>query len=287
MKAQDFVLEVGVEPLPADCVRPALDGLAEALGAMLSRTRLRCSSVRVFGTMRRLVAVLDETAARSDPASEAEKGEPALALLGRELPSVIVGLPFAKTMRWEESGCAFGRPIRSLLALHGPRVVPFSLAGVSSGRVLYLPPGSGRKPVRVADAGRYLSAVRNLAVLVDPEERRTLLLKRMTACAKSGGGALEADEALVERTVFMTEHPVPVVGSFRKEFLELPPELVKDVLKRQLCCFPIAAEGGLAPAFVAVRDGVSEGQREVREGFEAALEARLSDAAFALSRGKT
>jgi glycyl-tRNA synthetase len=37
-------------------------------------------------------------------------------------------------MRWNESGVAFSRPIRWLLALHDGGVVPFSYAGYHSNR---------------------------------------------------------------------------------------------------------------------------------------------------------
>ncbi|MFA6319092.1 MAG: glycine--tRNA ligase subunit beta [Elusimicrobiota bacterium] len=353
MKRQDFILEIGVEPLPARFVRPALEGLEASFKAMLERTRLGVSSVRVLGTMRRLVVICDETADRSESQTRAVQGPPARLLkdaegrftpqaegfarkngvgpedlvvaqtpkgeflsvtvtdkgessqdiLSRELPVLIASLKFAKAMEWESSRFFFGRPIRSLLALHGRKVVLFSVAGVSSGRCVLVAPGSGRKPVRVPDAGRYLAALRDMTVLVDPAERRSLLVKRMAAAAKSVGGALDADEALLDETVFMTEHPVPVAGTFRREFLDLPPGLIKTVLKKQMYSFPLmqghqAPEGrssasagggqtqgkGLVPAFIAVRDGVSEGQKEVREGYEGVLEARLEDAAFYLAR---
>ncbi|MBI4677901.1 MAG: glycine--tRNA ligase subunit beta [Elusimicrobia bacterium] len=334
MKRKDFVLEIGVEPLPARFVRPALEALAEGSTAMLKGARLDCAAVRVLGTMRRLVLILDELADRTESLAREVQGPPArllkdaegrftpqaegfarkhgvrpselltvptpkgeflaarvteeglsaLAILGRELPALIGGLKFAKAMEWERTRFSFGRPIRGLLALHGSKVVGFELAGVKSGRAVLAAPGSRAKPVRIADAGRYLSALRNMAVVVDPEERRSLLMKRMNACAKGAGGILDSDEALLEETVFMTEHPVPVAGQFRKEFLELPEGLIKTVLKGQLYAFPLTTKAGLCPAFVAVRDGASEGQKEVREGFEGVLEARLDDAAFYLSR---
>ncbi|MBI5882509.1 MAG: glycine--tRNA ligase subunit beta [Elusimicrobia bacterium] len=336
MKNKDFVLEIGVEPLPARFVRPAMEGLEASFKAMLERTRLACTGVRTLGTMRRLIVILDEAADRSESltrsvqgpparllkdaegrftpqaegfarkhglapeelttvqtpkgeflsASVTEKGEPAQAILSREIPAIISALRFAKAMEWEETRFTFGRPIRSLLALHGKKIVPFTLAGVRSGRAVLTVPGSGRKPVRIAESGRYLSTLRNMAVIVDPAERRALLSKRMAVCAKAAGASLDEDEALVEETVFMTEHPVPLTGSFRKEFLDLPEGLIRTVLKKQLYSFPLTAGAGkgLAPAFIAVRDGVSEGQKEVREGFEGVLEARLEDAAFYLSR---
>jgi len=211
-------------------------------------------------------------------------GESALKILARILPEVITSLEFPKSLEWEESRLRFGRPIRSFTALLGKSVVPFRLAGVRSGRKIAGLPAHGGRPVSLAASGEYRDKLRDLLVLVDPEERRQTLAKRLEKAAEEGGGRLDSEGGLLEETVFMTEHPGPVVGRFREEFLRLPAPLLKMVLKGQLKFFPLLGGKGLISSFVGVRDGVSEGQAAVREGFERVLTARLSDAAFFLGR---
>ena len=213
-------------------------------------------------------------------------GEPAAKILARLLPELVSSLEFAKTMEWEESHFRFGRPLRTLTALFGKTVIPFQLAGVKSGRQVWGLPAQAKKPAALAEASGYPLALKNLSILVDPAERREVLVKRLNEAASHAGGRLDLDEDLLEETVFMTEHPVPVAGRFRKEFLELPGQLLSMVLKKQLKFFPLLSKQGLMPAFVGVRDGVSEGQALVREGYERVLEARLSDAAFFFKRDK-
>ncbi|MDD5629283.1 MAG: glycine--tRNA ligase subunit beta, partial [Elusimicrobia bacterium] len=211
-------------------------------------------------------------------------GEPALKILSRILPEVISALEFPKSLEWEASRFRFGRPIRSLAALYGKSVVPFQLAGVRSGRKVAGLPGRGQPPAALAEAGAYRDRLRDLLVLADCEERRQTLRKRLEQAAEEAGGRLDLEGGLLEETVFMTEHPVPVVGRFKAEFLRLPAPLLKMVLKSQLKFFPLLGPEGLIASFVGVRDGVSEGQAEVREGFERVLTARLDDAAFFLGR---
>ncbi|HQN04287.1 MAG TPA: glycine--tRNA ligase subunit alpha, partial [Anaerolineaceae bacterium] len=64
-----------------------------------------------------------------------EKGKPAVHALAEVLAEWVSAIKFDKTMRWNASGTAFSRPIRWLLALFGEQVVPFSYAGLASGRV--------------------------------------------------------------------------------------------------------------------------------------------------------
>ena len=48
-----------------------------------------------------------------------EAGGSAVAVLGEILPDLIGGLSFPKSMRWNETGMRFARPIRWLLTLYG------------------------------------------------------------------------------------------------------------------------------------------------------------------------
>ena len=210
-------------------------------------------------------------------------GEPAAKILAALLPKLIASLEFPKTLEWEPTRFRFGRPIRTLTALLGKSVVPFTLAGVRSGRSVFGLAAAGQKPIVLAEPCRYEAVLRDALVLADVDERRRALLKRLEQSAKAAGGALDS-EGLLEETVFMTEHPVPVTGGFKEGYLVLPQALLALVLKKQLKFFPLLSGGKLLARFVGVRDGVSEGQAQVREGYERVLEARLSDAAFFLDR---
>ena len=55
-------------------------------------------------------------------------------MLAEALPGLVAGLSFGKSMRWNESGIVFSRPIRWYVALLGEVVLPFEYAGVQSGR---------------------------------------------------------------------------------------------------------------------------------------------------------
>lgn len=206
-------------------------------------------------------------------------------ILAQVIPDVLRSVEFPKSMSWEETGFRFGRPIRSVLALYGKILIPVRIAGVASSRKLSGLPFQG-KPVNLAEPSQYRGKLRNLMVLADAAERRQALLKRLETAARAAGAVLESPQDLIEETVYMTEHPVPVSGNFDPRFLSLPEPLLSMVLKKQLKFFPLAREGRLISSFIGVRDGVSEGQAQVRAGYERVLSARLSDAAFFIDRDR-
>ncbi len=213
------------------------------------------------------------------------KGEKTAKLLPEIFTRLVTGLEFAKNMVWEESGLKWGRPIRSLIGLYGAKIVPFEVAGVKSNRFTYPITSFGRKPIRVekADKAYYVDLLKSQPqpILVLPEERREVLLRGVMAEAKARGYHADLDQDLVEETVYFTEHPVAVGGDFNLKFLTLPKELITTVLKTQLKMFPVVdGSSDIQPYFIAVRDGVSANQPEVRDGFKKVMSARLSDAVF-------
>ena len=211
-------------------------------------------------------------------------GETALKVLARVLPEVIGQIQFPKGLEWEVSRFRFGRPIRSLVALFGKRVVGMQVAGVrSSNKAQGL--GVPSRPIVIGDPDKYEAVLRDRCILVDVEERRDALSKALDQAVRRTGAALDKDPALLEEIVFLTEHPVPVLGKFDAGFLVLPKELLTTVLKKQLKFFPLLRpDGRLEPGFVAVRDGISEGQALVQEGYQRVLTARFSDARFFYGR---
>ena len=219
------------------------------------------------------------------------KGEKTVKLLPEIFTRIVTGLEFAKNMIWEESGLRYGRPIRSLIGLYGHKVIKFTVAGVTSDRNTYPLSSFGRKPIKVeqADKTYYADLLRAQPqpILVLPEERKEALIKTVTNEAAVRGYHADLDPELIEETVWCTEHPVAVGGDFELKFLTLPKELITTVLKKQIKMFPVTNDKDeLQPYFIAVRDGISVNQNEVRDGFKKVMSARLADAVFFFDNDK-
>jgi len=213
------------------------------------------------------------------------KGAPAAVLLEQMIPELLKSLQFPKSMVWEATGFKFGRPLRAITALYGAKVVSAALGGVKSGDKVYGHPTYAKAPVPLKDPAKHLKALRDGLVIAEPDERREYLLRQLETAAESVGGRADLDPELVDETVFMTEHPTPVVGRLKPEHMHLPAALLKMVMKKQLKFFPVVdRDGALLPAFVGVRDGLSSGNALVREGYQRVLEARFNDAAFFFGR---
>jgi glycyl-tRNA synthetase beta chain len=212
-------------------------------------------------------------------------GRPTVKVLAEIFPGLISSLEFPKTMVWEETKVRFARPVRSLAALYGEKIIPFSFAGIKTGRLTVGLSAKGSRSISVASAEKYFRVLENANVLVKDEERGRTLAKEIEQVCRRTRLEVEAHEGLLKENLYLVEYPVCVVGSYDQEFLKLPVELVNLVMEKQLKFFPVRdARKKLQPYFVGVRDGVSKGQKNVEEGFRNVLEARFRDAIFFYTR---
>ncbi len=210
------------------------------------------------------------------------EGRDTVDILQEMLPGIITSLNFPKSMRWSGYDLRFARPIRWIVALFGDEVIPFTLAGVSSGAETmgHRFMASGPVPVE-ARQDSYLRTLEDLYVLADPKVRRQRLLEDARNAAAAAGGRLLEDDDLVDLNTNLTEFPSAVCGEFDREFLDLPESVLITCMKEHQKYFAVQdAEGRLMPNFVAINNTRSPDPGLVRTGHQRVLRARLSDAAF-------
>jgi glycyl-tRNA synthetase len=207
-------------------------------------------------------------------------GKPAVEALQTELPNLVTSLRFDKTMRWNESGVFFSRPIRWLLALHGEQVVPFRYAGLEAGRATRGLRFHEPESLPASNPGEYLEILQAQGVVLDPAQRREAIRRQVSALAHQVDGSIPEDPALEAEVTNLVEVPTAFLGSFAEEHLKLPREVLISVMKKHQRYFPVQKDGQLLPYFIAVRNGDDQGLDLVREGNEHVIRARFKDAAF-------
>jgi glycyl-tRNA synthetase len=215
-----------------------------------------------------------------------EEGRLAGQVLSESLPELIAGLSFGKSMRWNASGVAFSRPIRWFVALLDKAVLPFSYAGLQSGRATRGLRFSGSPEIEIAAAADYWHVVTENDIIVNVAQRRQMILEQADALAAEVDGAIPDDPALLDEVTNLVEVPTALRGSFEAEYLNLPADILISVMKKHQRYFPVVGAPGnvrageLLPYFIAVRNGDTENLSIVRQGNEDVIRARFADAKF-------
>ncbi len=214
-------------------------------------------------------------------------GRATAAVLAEAIPAIVRGFPWPKSMRWGDASTTteslkWVRPLQGIVALFGEMIVPFEIAGIVSGAATLGHRFHHAGPITLGGAHDYIDKLRMAHVLVDQDERATLIRDRAREAAAQAGLALVEDEGLVAENAGLTEWPVPLLGQFDPAFLDVPPEVIQltaRVNQKYFVCR--SADGSLANAFVCTANiDAADGGAKIVEGNRKVLAARLSDAKF-------
>jgi glycyl-tRNA synthetase beta chain len=209
------------------------------------------------------------------------KGQETAAILARHLPELILKIQWPKTMYWRGKGSErFIRPIRWIVALLGDSVVPFEIAGVTSGNTTQGHRLLGKRSIPVS-ISNFESELGENGVILKGGERRAKIEKGIAELLAGTNLRVKPDPDLLHTLVYITEFPTPILGGFDRSYLELPREVLSTVMRHHQKYFSVEdADGNLAPHFIAVMNTDADPDGLVRHGNERVLRARFNDARF-------
>ena len=226
--------------------------------------------------------VVEENGKRYVTAVTHQEGRPTASLLAHELPDLIARIRFGRSMRWNSTRISYSRPLRWIVALYGPDVIPFTYAGVASSRM-----SRGLRPynspdIPINDARNYLGIMRNNRIVISGDKRQQNIYDVASKLAAEKKGYIPKDSALLEEVANLVERATPLRGQFDERFLKLPAEVLIAVMRKHQRYFPVyhIETDELMPIFLAVRNGDEKHLDIVVEGNEQVLKARFADAEF-------
>ena len=200
------------------------------------------------------------------------------------VPEIVRNFPWAKSMRWGSGRLRWVRPLHSIACLLDGKVVEFEIDGIASGKETRGHRFMAPEPFGVKSFADYVEKLREAKVILDGEERASLILQGARSLAKRAGLDLVEDEALLAENAGLTEWPVVLMGSFDEEFLDVPPEVLTTSMKAHQKCFSLrmkGADGELANRFILIANlEADDGGKAIVAGNERVIRARLADAKF-------
>jgi glycyl-tRNA synthetase beta chain len=210
------------------------------------------------------------------------EGREALHVLPEILTEIIRNISFPKSMKWKGNNLFFARPIRSILALFGDKVVPMEINGIKADKFTFGHPFLSGKTIEIstADWDLYKRLLKQEHVVADITERRETLRTKITQLMTPYGTTID-DEELLDEVTNLVEYPNAIECSFDEEFLDIPAHVIETAMKEHQRYFPIKKrDGKLLNKFIAVLNRNESNANTTIQGNERVLKARLSDARF-------
>lgn len=225
--------------------------------------------------------------------------------LDEYLPEMVLQalkkLPIPKLMRWGDSEHQFVRPVKSLVLMHGERIVKGEVLGCSSSNVTrghrFLSTGT----IALKNAAEYensLGIVGN--VVAGFRARRKMIAAQLEHTASDmgavwiGHGSQSMQEllalssidrcsssTLLDEVTALVEWPVVYIGEFDQEFLEVPQECLVLTMQQNQKYFPLLDKSGkLLNKFLIVSNMKVKNSAHIIGGNQRVVRSRLSDARF-------
>jgi glycyl-tRNA synthetase beta chain len=246
------------------------------------------------------LASLEEAKIQRDPkkgdfyvALLEKPGRATLDLLADMLPVIIRTFPWPKSMRWGERSARPGalqwvRPLHSIVATFGmeteePDLVKFAVDGIEAGQATYGHRFMAPAPIDVRRFEDYQAKLHAAKVVLEQQGRKDIIQADARQLAFAQGLELVEDEALLDEVAGLVEWPVVAMGSFEKEFLSIPGEVIRATIGNNMKCFVVSdpKTGKLTNKFILTANiEASDGGKAIVAGNERVIRARLSDAKF-------
>src|ERR1700743_2572046 len=222
-----------------------------------------------------------------------KEGRATLDVLAEILPVIVSTFPWPKSMRWGEnsikpSSLRWVRPLHAITATFGleteePDVLKFAVDGIEAGQTTFGHRFMAPAAISVRRFEDYEAKLLNAKVVLDPERRKDTILTDAKQLAFAQGFELVEDQVLLDEVSGLVEWPVVLMGSFDKEFLSIPGEVIRANIRTHQKCFVLRdpRTEKLATKFILTANiEASDGGKAIVAGNERVIRARLSDAKF-------
>lgn len=234
------------------------------------------------------------------------------------IENVLAQLKWPKSQRWGDVNVMYGRPLRWIVALFGNQLLDITFGDVTSSnksrghRVL----GSQEVTINVPES--YVEELEKNGVM-SREKRAQTIRRQIHQIEENQNVIVDMPSQTFEEVVDLCEWPEALVGHFDEEFLRIPHEIICESMLSHQRYFPIyekvlqdgggakgrasqsdnaanatvnapdtsstsndkaSEKGPLTTGFVIVSNGGSAFAKDIIEGNERVVRARLDDAKF-------
>lgn len=210
------------------------------------------------------------------------KGQSAQQLLAGMVSTALSKLPIPKLMRWGDKETQFVRPVHTVTMLLGSELIPGTVLGIDSARIIRGHRFMGEPEFTIENADQYPQILQERGkVIADYATRKALIKRDAELAAQKIGGKADLSESLLEEVTSLVEWPVVLTAKFEEKFLAVPAEALVYTMKGDQKYFPVYdAAGKLLPNFIFVANIESQDPQQIISGNEKVVRPRLADAEF-------
>ncbi len=213
--------------------------------------------------------------------------QPLSNILSRIFTEIIQEFNWPKSMYWGDNySLRWVRPLRSITAVlfenEKRERVPLNVRDIESDIVTRAHYVMHPEFFDFRSINDYQEKIANGKVILQPEDRKKIIVQEGKRLAEAKGFYLVEDDKLLEELVGLTEFPIPLVGKIPEELLSIPEEVIITSMREHQKFLSLrSCANGKVEGFLLITDLETHDQHKtILSGNTRVLNSRLKDAIF-------
>ena len=208
-------------------------------------------------------------------------------LLSENIPKILDGYKWKKSMKWGEFDLNWGRPLKSILSVFDKRTVNFNFHQIISCNSTYIDSDLEDRKKIFTDFKSYQKYFKNQGIIIDQNKRKELINKEFSKILNKKKQTIINNPKLLDEVVNLVDNPNILLCSFNKRFLSIPKEILTLTMQSHQKYFPIFNDKNEITNEFLIVANKRDRKGLIKIGNERVIEARLSDAEFFWKKDKT
>lgn len=182
-------------------------------------------------------------------------------------------------MRWGENPSFFYRPVKWITSLFNREVVHLNLFNINSSDVTSVCRlSSAGKKVKIEQSDQYATILLKNFIIADYATRKALIKNSVKNLENKC--LVYMNKKLLHEATNLTEWPILLSVNFNPYFLNLPKEVLINVLCSHMRSFIIKCKKNIKPVFIIVSSAKTKDFLPILRGYEKVVNAKFSDIKF-------
>ena len=189
-------------------------------------------------------------------------------------------------MKWSNYSLNWGRPLKSIIALFNKKLIDFNFFHLKSNNLTYVEGSNDEKLKKVNTYKSYLNILKSQSIILDQEERKNIILRKMNSICSSKNLENNFDQKLIDEVVNLVEKPNVIICKFNDIYLKIPQEILIVTMQHHQKYFPLFDTNNKLTNFFLLVANLPDKMGYIKTGNQRVIEARLSDAKFFWEKNK-
>ena len=208
-------------------------------------------------------------------------------LLNENIPSILDGISWKKSMKWGDFQLYWARPLKSILAIFNNKNLLFKYHHLQSSNLTFVDKDFEDKKKSFNNFKLYIDYFKKSQIIIDQNKRKKFIELELLKKSKRKNLTIEISDKLLNEVTDLVNKPNILACKFDDKFLQIPKEILITTMQfHQKYFHTFDNKGNITNNFLVVANN-KDNKGFIKSGNERVVNARLSDAQFFWEKNKS